>query len=68
MKAQRAQVVIVFKRRIVLDRLISEVVYFKMTINLTITNRYSFLAVERYQLVRNLIIQSVMSILEMLEA
>ena len=68
MKAQRAQVAIVFKRRTALDRLISEIVYFRMTIDLKTTNKYNFLAVEKCQRVRNLIIRSAMNFLEMLEA
>ena len=69
MKAQKAQVVIVSKRRIVSDKVIFEVVYFKMTIkNRNIIRKFSFLAAKKSQLASSSTILSAMSSFEMLEA
>jgi len=68
MKDLKAQVAIVFKRRIVLEKEISEVVYFRIRLkNFNSINKEIFPAVKKYQLMNNLITRSVINFWEMLE-
>jgi len=62
MKDLKAQVAIVFKRRIVLEKEISEVVYFRIRLkNFNSINNEIFPAVKKYQLMNNLITRSVIN-------
>jgi len=62
MKDLKAQVAIVFKRRIVLEKEISEVVYFRIRLkNFNSINKEIFPAVKKYQLMNNLITRSVIN-------